>query len=57
MARDIEQELDAIFALQRRNTSDGRGGNAVRDHALGEVSAESVKELVVDLVRELYGPF
>jgi hypothetical protein len=40
-----------------RNTSDGRGGNAVRDHALAEVSAEAVKELVVDLVRELYGPF
>lgn len=40
-----------------RNTSDGRGGNAVGDYAIAEVSAELVRDTVVDLVRDLYGPF
>ncbi len=40
-----------------RNTSDGRGGNAVGDYTIEEVSAESVKAMVLDLVRALYGPF
>ncbi|HXZ58956.1 MAG TPA: hypothetical protein VEG26_02165 [Steroidobacteraceae bacterium] len=39
-----------------RNTSDGRGGNAVGDYAIAEVTAESVRALVMDLVRVLYGP-
>jgi hypothetical protein len=39
-----------------RNTSDGRGGNAVRDCALAEITGESVKSLVLDLVRQIYGP-
>ena len=39
-----------------RNTSDGRGGNAVRDCALAEINGELVKSLVLDLVREIYGP-
>jgi hypothetical protein len=40
-----------------RNTTDGRGGNALGDCAIAEVSADSVKALVLELVRELYGPF
>ncbi len=40
-----------------RNTSDGRGGNAVGDYAIADINLESVKALVLDLVRELYGPF
>jgi hypothetical protein len=40
-----------------RNSSDGRGGSAVGDCAVAEVTAESVKTLVLDLVRVLYGPF
>lgn len=40
-----------------RNTSDGRGGNALGDYAIAEITVESVKALVLDLVRELYGPF
>ena len=39
-----------------RNTSDSRGGNALGDYAVAEVSAESVKVMVMDLVRALYGP-
>ncbi len=39
-----------------RNTSDGRGGSALGDYAVAEVSAESVKAMVMDLVRALYGP-
>ncbi|HEY2809684.1 MAG TPA: hypothetical protein VGI91_12910 [Steroidobacteraceae bacterium] len=39
-----------------RNTSDSRGGSAVGDYAIAEVNAELVKALVMDLVRELYGP-
>ena len=40
-----------------RNTSDGRGGNALGDYAPAEVSADAVQALVLELVRELYGPF
>jgi hypothetical protein len=39
-----------------RNTSDSRGGSALGDYAVAEVSAESVKVMVMDLVRALYGP-
>ena len=40
-----------------RNTSDSHGGSAVGDYTITEVTAELVKTMVVDLVRELYGPF
>lgn len=40
-----------------RNTSDGRGGNAIGDFPVAEVNAQLVKALVMDLVRVLYGPF
>jgi len=40
-----------------RNTSDSRGGNAVGDYTIAEVDAELVRAMVMDLVRELYGPF
>ena len=40
-----------------RNTSDARGGNALGDYTIAEVTAERVKALVLDLVRALYGPF
>jgi hypothetical protein len=40
-----------------RNTSDGRGGNAVGDYTIAEINAELVKTLVMDLVRDLYAPF
>jgi hypothetical protein len=39
-----------------RNTSDARGGNVLGDYAVAEVNAESVKAMVMDLVRALYGP-
>jgi hypothetical protein len=39
-----------------RNTADARGGSALGDYAVAEVSAESVKSMVMDLVRALYGP-
>jgi hypothetical protein len=39
-----------------RNTSDSRGGSAVGDYTIAEVNAELVTTLVMDLVRELYGP-
>ena len=39
-----------------RNTSDGRGGNAVGAYTVAEVDAAMVKAMVMDLVRELYGP-
>ena len=39
-----------------RNTSDSRGGSALGDYAVAEVTAESVKVMVMDLVRALYGP-
>lgn len=39
-----------------RNTSDGRGSNALGDYAIAEVNAELVKALVLDLVRVLFGP-
>jgi hypothetical protein len=39
-----------------RNTSDSRGGSPVGDYTIAEVDAELVKGMVVDLVRELYGP-
>jgi hypothetical protein len=40
-----------------RNSSDGRGGNAVGDYAIATVNAGLVKSMVLDLVRVLYGPF
>ena len=40
-----------------RNSSDSRGGNALGDYTIAEVTAESVKAMVLDLVRVLYGPF
>jgi hypothetical protein len=40
-----------------RNTSDGRGGNGVGDYTIAEVNAELVRAMVMDLVRELYGPY
>ena len=40
-----------------RNSSDSRGGNALGDYTIAEVTAERVKALVLDLVRLLYGPF
>jgi hypothetical protein len=40
-----------------RNTSDSRGGSAVGDYTIAKVNAELVKAMVMDLVRELYGPF
>ena len=39
-----------------RNTSDSRGGSAVGDYTIAEVNAELVKAMVMDLVRQLYGP-
>lgn len=39
-----------------RNTSDSRGANAVGDYTIAAVKAELVKAMVMDLVRELYGP-
>lgn len=39
-----------------RNASDSRGANGVGDYTVEEIHAELVKALVVDLVRELYGP-
>jgi len=40
-----------------RNTSDSRGSSAVGDYTIAEVDADLVKAMVMDLVRELYGPF
>jgi len=40
-----------------RNTSDSRGGSAVGEYTIAEVNAELVRAMVMDLVRELYGPF
>lgn len=40
-----------------RNSSDSRGGNALGDYTIAEVTADSVKAMVLDLVRVLYGPF
>jgi sirohydrochlorin ferrochelatase len=40
-----------------RNTSDSHGGSAVGDYTIAEINAELVKAMVVDLVRELYGPY
>ena len=40
-----------------RNTSDGRGGNGVADHPVTEITAELVMSMVMDLVRDLYGPY
>jgi hypothetical protein len=40
-----------------RNTSDSHGGRAVGDYTIAEINAELVKAMVLDLVRELYGPF
>ncbi len=40
-----------------RNTSDSRGSSAVGDYTIAEVNADLVKAMVMDLVRELYGPF
>jgi hypothetical protein len=40
-----------------RNTSDSRGGSAIGDYPIADVSEELVKDMVMDLVRALYGPF
>jgi len=40
-----------------RNVSDSRGGSAVGDHAVADIDAQLVRNLVMDLVRALYGPF
>jgi hypothetical protein len=40
-----------------RNTSDSHGCSPLGDYTIAEINAELVKALVVDLVRELYGPF
>lgn len=40
-----------------RNTSDSRGSSAVGDYTITEVNAESVRAMVMDLVRALYGSF
>jgi hypothetical protein len=40
-----------------RNTADSRGGNALGDYTIAEITAERVKALVLELVRALYGPF
>ena len=40
-----------------RNSTDGRGASAAGDYTIAEVNAELVKALVLDLVRELYGPY
>jgi hypothetical protein len=40
-----------------RNTSDSHGGSALGDYPIAEVNTELVKAMVLDLVRELYGPF
>jgi hypothetical protein len=40
-----------------RNTSDSHGASAVGDYAIADVNAELVKDIVMDLVRALYGPF
>jgi hypothetical protein len=39
-----------------RNTSDSHGGSPVGDYTVAEINAELVKAMVVDLVRQLYGP-
>jgi hypothetical protein len=40
-----------------RNTSDGRGGSGVGEYTVTEVNAELVKAMVMELVRDLYGPY
>jgi hypothetical protein len=40
-----------------RNTSDSRGSSAVGDYPIADVNAELVREMVMELVRALYGPF
>ena len=40
-----------------RNAADSRGGNTAGDYAVTEVNAQLVRILVMDLVRQLYGPF
>jgi hypothetical protein len=39
-----------------RNTSDSHGSRAVGDYTIAEINAELINAMVVDLVRELYGP-
>jgi hypothetical protein len=39
-----------------RNTSDSHGASALGDYTIAEINAELVKHMVLDLVRELYGP-
>lgn len=51
-ARPDRQTRRILF---ERNTSDGKGGNAVADYPVAEVTAERVKGMVLDLVRDLYG--
>lgn len=33
------------------------GGNGVGDYAIAEVNAQLINAMVIDLVRELYGPY
>ncbi|MFZ1098466.1 MAG: hypothetical protein WAN26_03560 [Steroidobacteraceae bacterium] len=40
-----------------RNTSDSRGCSAIADYPIADVNEELVKDMVMDLVRALYGPF
>jgi hypothetical protein len=40
-----------------RNTADSRGGSALGEYAIADVNAELIKNMVVDLVRALYGAF
>ena len=40
-----------------RNASDGRGGSGAGDYTIAEVNAELIKTMVMNLVRDLYGPY
>jgi len=51
----VDRQMQRIHF--ERNTSDSRGGNALGDYTIAELTAERVKGLVLELVRVLYGPF
>ncbi len=53
-ARPDRQTRRIVF---ERNTSDGRGGSAIGAYTIAEVDAERVNSMVIELVRQLYGPF
>ena len=53
-ARPDRQTRRIVF---ERNTSDGRGGSAIGVYTIAEVDAELVNSMVIELVRQLYGPF